>query len=202
MKNSVFIALSVAALCLFAFKGAQKAKSFAVDAKQSTVVWTGKKVTGEHKGNVGLSSGKLNVVDNKLEGGTFVINLSSLTVTDITDADKNAKLVGHLKGEDFFATDKFPTSQLVITKAVNKGGEQYEITGNLTIKGITQPVTFPATVKVSDKNVTANAQITVNRTKYDIKYKSANYFENLGDKAIYDDFTLDVNLVANLETKS
>lgn len=202
MKKSVFIVLSVATLGLFAFKGGQKAKSFAVDSKQSTVVWTGKKVTGEHKGNVSISSGKLNVVDNKLEGGTFVINLASITVTDITEADKNAKLVGHLKGEDFFGTDKFPTSQLVITKAVSKGGEQYEITGNLTIKGITQPVTFPATVKVSDKNIAAKAQITVNRTKYDIKYKSANYFENLGDKAIYDDFTLDVNLVANLETKS
>ena len=200
MKKALFISLALSVASVFAFK-ALKGKTYTVDAKQSAVVWTGKKVTGEHKGKVEISSGKLNVLDKKLIDGTFVLNLASLTVTDITEPEKNAKLVGHLKNDDFFATDKFPTSQLVITKATQQSGEQYELTGNLTIKGITQPITFPATVKITDKGATARAQITVNRTKYDIKYKSANYFENLGDKAILDDFLLDVSLVATADSK-
>ena len=193
MKYTLFISLALSAVSVFAFK-ALKTKTYNVDAKQSKAAWTGKKVTGEHTGNVEVSSGNLLVTENKLTSGTFTLNLASLTVTDIPEADKNAKLVEHLKNDDFFATNKYPTSQFVITKSVFKGGDNYELTGNLTIKGITQPITFPAVVKITDKSVTGKAQITINRTKFDIKYKSSNYFENLGDKAIYDDFELSVNL--------
>nr|WP_229215310.1 YceI family protein [Dyadobacter bucti] len=172
-------------------------KTLAVDTKSSTVVWGAKKVTGTHAGTVPLTSGSLIVDNDKLKGGNFVIDVKSLVVTDVTDKEMNGKLTGHLKSDDFFSVEKHPQAKLVISSVTPKGGNAYDVTGKLTIKGITQDVKFPATVKADSKKVTANAKVTVDRTKYDIKFRSANFFENLGDKAIDNDFTLDVNLVAN-----
>jgi polyisoprenoid-binding protein YceI len=172
-------------------------KTLAVDTKSSTVVWGAKKVTGTHAGTVPLTSGSLIVDNDKLKGGNFVIDVKSLVVTDVTDKDMNGKLTGHLKSDDFFSVEKHPQAKLVISSVKPKGGNAYDVTGKLTIKGITEDVTFPATVKADSKKITASAKVTVDRTKYDIKFRSANFFENLGDKAIDNDFTLDVNLVAN-----
>jgi polyisoprenoid-binding protein YceI len=197
MKKLLFSIAVISSAALFSFK-AGKEVSYKVDTKQSTLVWTGKKVTGEHKGNIPLSSGTFVISDKKLKGGNFELDVAGITVTDITEADKNAKLVGHLKNDDFFSTAKFPKATFVITTVASKGGENYDITGNLTIKGITQPISFPALVKSDAKTLTATGVITVNRTKFDIKFKSASFFPDLGDKAIYDDFTLDVKLIATL----
>jgi polyisoprenoid-binding protein YceI len=172
-------------------------KSLNVDTKASKVVWVGKKVTGEHTGIVPISSGTLILDKDKLKGGSFVLDTKSLTVTDLTDNESNGKLTGHLKGNDFFAVEKYPQSKLDITSVTPKGANVYDVTGKLTIKGITSDITFPATVKADGKTVTATAKLTVDRTKYDIKFRSTNFFENLGDKAISNDFILDVNLVAN-----
>lgn len=171
-------------------------KTLSIDAKASKVVWVGKKVTGEHTGTVPISSGTLILDKDKLKGGSFTLDTKSLTVTDLTDNDSNGKLTGHLKGNDFFAVEKFPQSKLDITSVTAKGAGVYDVTGKLTIKGITNDVTFPATVKADGKAVAATAKITVDRTKYDIKFRSTNFFENLGDKAISNDFVLDVNLIA------
>ena len=172
-------------------------KTLAVDTKNSTVVWGAKKVTGTHAGNVPISSGSLILDGDKLKGGTFVLDMKNLTVTDVKDADMNGKLTGHLKNADFFAVDAHPQAKFVISTVTPKGAGTYDVTGKLTIKGITSDVSFPATVKSEGKKVLADAKITVDRTKYDIKFRSSNFFENLGDKAIHNDFTLDVNLVAN-----
>lgn len=171
-------------------------KTLSIDTKASKVVWIGKKVTGEHTGTVPISSGNLILDKDKLKGGSFTLDTKSLTVTDLTDNDSNGKLTGHLKGNDFFAVEKFPQSKLDITSVTAKGAGVYDVTGKLTIKGITNDVTFPATVKADGKAVAATAKITVDRTKYDIKFRSTNFFENLGDKAISNDFVLDVNLIA------
>ncbi|MBE9460271.1 YceI family protein [Dyadobacter subterraneus] len=171
-------------------------KTLSIDTKASKVVWVGKKVTGEHTGNVPISSGTLILDKDKLKGGSFVLDTKSLTVTDLTDNDSNGKLTGHLKGADFFAVDKYPTSKLDITSVTAKGANVYDVTGKLTIKGITSDITFPATVKADGKSASATAKITIDRTKYDIKFRSTNFFENLGDKAISNDFVLDVNLIA------
>ncbi|TDE12945.1 YceI family protein [Dyadobacter psychrotolerans] len=172
-------------------------KTLTVDTKSSTVTWGAKKVTGTHAGTVPLSSGSLIVDGDKLKGGTFVLDMKNLTVTDVKDADMNGKLTGHLKNADFFAVEAHPQAKFVITSVTAKGAGAYDITGKLTIKGITSDIKFPATVKSDGKKVTADAKISVDRTKYDIKFRSSNFFENLGDKAIDNDFTLDVNLVAN-----
>ena len=198
MKKLIISIVAFTSLTLFSFK-AEKSTPYQVDPKASTLVWTGQKVTGEHKGNIDIASGTLLVSANKLVGGTFELNVASLTVTDITDKEKNTTLVEHLKNEDFFSTAKFPKATFAITKVESKGGDNYDITGNLTIKGITKPSTFPAVVKNSGKSLNATGKVTVNRTLYDIKYRSTNFFADLGNKAISDEFTLDVNLVAKAQ---
>ncbi len=195
MKKFLASAVLLSSIALVSFKGGNAA-TYKVDSQKSKLVWTGQKVTGDHKGTIPLESGSLIISDKKLTGGSFELNVAGLTVTDIADKDGNAKLVGHLKNDDFFSTDKFPKAKFVITSVAGKGGDNYDVNGNLTIKGITNPISFPAVVKVNGNTLTASGKITVNRTKYDIKFKSASFFENLGDKAIYDDFILDVNLVA------
>lgn len=185
------IILLVAVVSLSAFTTI-KPVAYTVDAAKSTITWIGKKVTGSHNGTIALQSGTLNVDGKKVTGGTFTIDMNS-----IKDADGSAKLEGHLKADDFFGTAKFPTSTFVITKVAGSGSA-LTITGNLTIKGITKPVSFPATVAVNgDGTVSALAgKIVVDRTKYDIKYGSKSFFDSIGDKAINDEFELAVKLVA------
>nr|WP_295930683.1 YceI family protein [uncultured Dyadobacter sp.] len=172
-------------------------KTLAIDTKASSIVWGAKKVTGTHAGTVPLESGTLIVDNDKLKGGSFVADIKSLVVTDVTDKDMNGKLTNHLKSDDFFSVEKHPQAKLVISSVTPKAAGSYEVAGKLTIKGITQDVKFPATLKSDGKKVTANAKVAIDRTKYDIKFRSTNFFENLGDKAIDNDFTLDVSLVAN-----
>jgi len=169
-----------------------------VSISESTLTWKATKVTGEHFGKVPLADAKLDYANGKITGGSFEMDMTSLTVEDITDAGSNKKLTDHLKSDDFFSVVKFNKSTFVIKQAKTSNGKDYEIIGDLTIKGITSPVTFPAKVDVAGKSVTATGTITFDRTKFDIKYRSGNYFENLADKLIYDDVTLDVKLVATI----
>lgn len=174
-----------------------KAVTYKVDAQKSALNWEAKKVTGQHNGAVKLNEGTLTVDGAKLTGGTFLFDMNSITCADLTDAGYNAKLVGHLKSEDFFNSAKFPTSKFVITKVTPKGGNNFDITGNMTIKDITNPVTFPATVTVSGNTISAQGKATLDRTKYDIKYRSKSFFGDVGDKAIYDDFAVEMKMVAS-----
>jgi len=188
--SSIF--LLVAVIALSAFKNPTKPVTYTVDAAKSTITWLGKKVTGSHNGTISLKSGSLNVDGKKVTGGTFVIDMTS-----IKDADGSAKLEGHLKADDFFGSSKFPTSTFVITK-VTGSGAKITVSGNLTIKGITKPLSFPAAVTTNaDGTVSAVAgKIVVDRTKYDIKYGSKSFFDSIGDKAINDEFEIGVKLVA------
>ncbi|MGN7990559.1 YceI family protein [Pedobacter sp. 22226] len=174
-----------------------KLVNYKVNAEQSKLTWLAKKVTGEHSGTINVTSGSL-ALDNKvLKGGSFELDTKTIAVTDLTDKETNAKLLGHLKSADFFAVDKFDKATFNITSAQSTGAGTYNVKGKLTIKGITNEITFPATVKQDGNKVTANAKIIIDRTKYDIKFRSKSFFENLGDKTIYDDFELNVQLVAN-----
>lgn len=165
------------------------AQSKKIDAATSTIEWIGKKVTGQHNGTVNFKDGSLVFKGGKLKGGTFTVNMTSLTATDLT-GEYQGKLNGHLKAEDFFGTDKFPTATLVFKKITEKAANVHSVTADLTIKGITQPVIFDITVNGN----TATTTFKVDRTKYGIKYGSKSFFESIGDKAIYDDFELTVAL--------
>ncbi|WP_192085485.1 YceI family protein [Algoriphagus sp. Y33] len=168
-----------------------------VNTAESTITWTAKKVTGQHHGKVPITSATLDYQNNRILGGTFEMDMTSLTVEDITDTGMNKKLTDHLKSDDFFSVEKHNKSNFKITEAKTGNGKDYEITGDLTIKGITKPVSFPAIVVVSGGKITATGKLTFDRTHYDIKFRSGSYFENLADKMIYDDVELDVKLVAS-----
>jgi polyisoprenoid-binding protein YceI len=183
-------------LTLSAFLEKPAEEKFVVDTQASTLVWTAKKVTGSHTGVVKLAAGELALEGKALKRGSFDIDLTSITVTDITDPQSNAKLVGHLKGEDFFSVNAFPKATFALTSATSQAGTTHLVKGKLTIKGITNDVEFPASIVKEGKKLTATGKIVVDRTKYDIRYRSANFFENLGDKAIENEFTLDIKLVA------
>lgn len=167
-----------------------------INKTESTVTWHASKVTGSHYGKVPLSDGKLDYSNGKITGGSFEMDMSNLTVEDLTDASSNQKLTGHLKSDDFFSVAKFPKAMMNITNVKTTDGKTYEITANLTIKGVTTPVTFPATLTMVNGKMVTTAEIKFDRTKYDIKYRSGSYFEDLADKLIYDEVKLDVKLVA------
>lgn len=187
MKNFKSIALALVVVLSTLSVSAQTKK---VDASKSTINWNGKKVTGQHEGTINLKDGALVFKGKKLVGGTFNVDMNSIVVTDLKSGQGKEKLEGHLKADDFFGTDKFATATLVFKKLVTKAANVYTVTGDLTIKGITKPVTFDLTTTAT----TATANVKIDRTKYDIKYGSGSFFDSLGDKAINDDFDLAVAL--------
>ena len=171
-----------------------------VSAKESVVEWTGKKLTGEHYGNINLTEGILLLSGNTLKGGSFVFDMNSITCTDITDEKSNKRLVDHLKSDDFFSIRTYPTAKFVITNVTKKEDDVYDITGNLTIKNITKPVSFPTTLARKNGKVTAFATIIFDRSKFDVKFGSQTFFDNLGDKLVYDDVELKVTLTSKLQS--
>jgi polyisoprenoid-binding protein YceI len=192
------IIISTIFIVLSSFSFSENSTPTTVNKTESTVSWNAKKVTGEHYGKVPLQDAQLDYSNGKITGGSFTMDMVNLTVEDIADANSNKRLADHLRSDDFFSVEKFNTSTFKITEAKSSNGKDYTITGTLTIKGISNTVTFPATVSVEKGKIVANADITFDRTKYDIKYRSGNYFENLADKMIYDDVTLKVKLVASV----
>ena len=176
-----------------AFTG--KDGDYKVDAEKSKLTWVGKKVTGEHTGTINVAEGSFTTKSNKVTGGSFAIDMTSIKDTDITNPSGQERLVNHLKSDDFFSSEKHPKATFVITKITSGEKDQYTVEGNLTIKGITNEIEFPATIQLVNGQVTAKAKILIDRTKFDIKFRSGNFFENLGDKVIDDNFELNVELV-------
>jgi len=160
-----------------------------VKTEASTVTWKAYKVTGSHTGTIALKSGALLFEDGKLNGGEFTVDMTTINTTDLS-GDYKAKLDGHLHSDDFFSTASHPTSSLVFTKVEASGKNSYKVTGDLTIKGITKPVTFDVSIYGSK----ATATLKVDRAAYDVRYGSGSFFDNLGDKTIYDEFDLVVDL--------
>lgn len=161
-----------------------------IDVSKSVINWVGKKITGQHEGTIKLKDGYIILKNNKVVGGNFNADMKSLSNTDQTGQSK-IKLEGHLKSDDFFGIDNYNTSNLVFKTIGDKGNNVYAVTADLTIKGVTNPVKFDLIVKGN----TATAALKIDRTKYDIKYGSGSYFDDLGDKTIYDEFELNVDLV-------
>jgi polyisoprenoid-binding protein YceI len=187
MKNLKLLFLAFIFLCSFTAAEAQSKK---IDVSKSLITWTGKKITGEHEGTIKFKEGELIFKDNKVTGGNFVADMTTLNNTDQTGSSK-IKLEGHLKSEDFFSTYNFKTAILTFKNITNKGNNTYTVIATLIIKGISNPVIFDLIIK----GKTATANFSIDRTKYDIKYGSGSYFDDLGDKTIYDLFELKVDLV-------
>ncbi len=191
IKNLLIATLAFSSISAFA--AAAKTEKVEIDPATSKIVWTGKKVTGQHTGEVKLANGHLNFDKNALTGGEFETDMTTITNTDLSDKEMLGKLLGHLSSPDFFDVANHKTAKVVI-KSVKKekAADTYKVTGDLTIKGKTAPVTFDA-VATKEK---ATAKVVFDRTKYDIKYGSGKFFQGLGDKMINDDVELDVILTA------
>jgi polyisoprenoid-binding protein YceI len=168
-------------------------KYIKIDTKESVVTWKGSSVQGAHTGYVYISKGELMIENGQLMGGTVEVNMSTIEGDDHR-SDNN--LINHLKDPDFFDVKKFPISTIAITKAELTNGEDTEITGNLTIKGITNSVTFPAKLEVNDGIVKANGKLVIDRTLWNIRYNSGKFFANLADETISDSIEFNIKIVA------
>ena len=186
LKKSIFATLTIGSFIVL--------QSFStitedVKIKGSTINWVGTKVTGSHEGTVNLQSGYLNFDNKDLVGGGFVIDMTSIVCTDLSGKGK-ASIEGHLKSDDFFSVDDFPSASLKISDVKKLGLGDYMVTADITIKGTTQAITFKTVIE----DETAKATLIIDRTEFGIIYKSGNFFEELADKAIYDEFEMTVNL--------
>ena len=160
-----------------------------VKVEESEVTWKGYKVTGSHYGTVALQSGTLEFKGDVLTGGDFTVDMTTIGSTDLSGEYKD-QLDGHLKSDDFFGVEKYPTATLKITKVTSTGKNSYAAVGDLTIKEKTKPIEF----EISVYGIKATANLKIDRSKYDIRYGSGSFFDNLGDKTIYDEFDLEVDL--------
>ncbi len=185
-KNILILAIALITFSFTAINGDKKE----INIKSSHITWKGYKVTGSEKGVINLKSGFLTFDKGNLTGGEFVMDMNTITSTDLTGTYKN-KLEGHLKSDDFFGVTNYPTAKLVIKKVKATGKNAYEVTGNLTIKGKTNTITFD--ISIYGNKATANLKI--DRTLYNVRYGSTRFFDGLKDKAIYDEF----DLIADLE---
>ena len=162
-----------------------------IDISKSTVKWVGKKVTGSHEGNISIKEGHIHFDDNAFTGGNIVIDMSTIECTDL-DGDSKQNIENHLSSDDFFGVKKYPTANLEVISAekVKYSKNKYRVKGILEIKNIKKDVEFEVVID----NSLAKVELVIDRTKYDIKYGSGSFFDNLGDKMIYDDFNLSVSL--------
>lgn len=191
--NKFFVCLI---LCLsFLSSFSQKLAEYQIVPSKSNINWVGKKLTGEHSGTISISQGNVTMQGDKLVGGVCIVDMTTISVTDIPSNDPgNAKLKKHLENKDFFDVEHFPNATLTIVSVNKISNKKFDVKGNLTLKGITKPISFTVNVTGKTKNaLIMRAQVQIDRTQYGIVYKSS----TLGEMVINDIFTLDVKLVAS-----
>ncbi len=192
MKNTFFLLL---AICAFSFAFTAPLEKTEVDTTKSVVTWKGYKVTGSHEGTIQVQAGSLDMEGDQLKGGSFTIDMASIQCTDLKGGGAD-KLVGHLKSDDFFGVATYPTATFTITKVVSRGTPgAYKIEGNIQIKKATKAIRFNANIQEEEGTKVAMADITLDRSDYDVRFGSGSFFDNLGDKTIYDEFELQIKLV-------
>lgn len=204
MKKALFLYLLTPVLLFTAAVAGEKPKhvdTYKVDTQSSKLEWFAEKVTGKHHGTIALTSGAIHNSHGQMTGA-FIFDMKTIAVSDLTGEKKN-KLEGHLRSEDFFSVAKFPTSTFELTSIFPRtgnttDGNNFDVTGKLTIKGITKEISFPAHILFEGPKLNAKAEVKVNRTHFDIRYGSKTFYDDIGDRAIYDEFTLKLDIVASM----
>ena len=198
MKN-ILLSIVLSVFTLIAMGTNPHTDHVRVNTDNSTVKWKGSKIADGHEGVIKIQKGVLMIEHGKLVGGEFGIDMNSISCSDIESEKKNKYLVDHLKSDDFFDVEHFPAATIRITKALpikESDRGNYLIIADLTIKGITHPITFGADVKISGKSYIATAKIKIDRTRWNVRYNSGNFFKDLGDKLILDEIEFDIYLVS------
>ena len=196
ITNFGIIKVTILLVAFSAVSLAVKATDYVVDKTASKLKWEARKVTGKHNGTIMFESGSMTTAKNKIIGGTFIVNMKTIVDEDLTDPEWNKKLIGHLSSDDFFSVEKFPQSKMEVKKATLISGNDYKFLTDLTIKGVTKPVEFTAKVTIDGDKLNTQGLITINRTLFGIKYGSGSFFQGLGDKMIFDDFTITFEVTA------
>jgi polyisoprenoid-binding protein YceI len=191
MRSFSFLFILAGFISLSAFT-APKPTAKTINVAQSVINWKGYKVLGEHSGTVKFASGSLDFTNDVLTGGMLSVDMNSITVTDLKPGEGKENLEGHLKSDDFFGVATYPKSTLKFKKVVSRGKPgEYKIVADLTIKNTTKEVKF-------DANIMANkgtASLKIDRSDFDVKFGSGSFFDGLGDKTIYDEFDLNINII-------
>jgi polyisoprenoid-binding protein YceI len=172
-------------------------KKYEVQTGRSSIRWVGRKVTGAHNGTVALKEGAFFVNGDQIIGGNIIIDVASIKILDLTDQVANDQLAGHLASCDFFYSDQYPEASFDITSASDS-----QVNGYLTIKNITHPLSFDASICLKENTLIASGKIVVDRTKYEMKFRSGNFFKDLGEWLIYNEFELNVNITAVMLPKN
>lgn len=172
------------------------ARQYFADAESSTLRWTGSEglasIVEAHYGFMPISSGTI-LVDEPSFSGSFEVSVEGLSVTDITRESSNKKLTDHLLGADFLDAAQFPTAHFEIVETAPTATDSVAITGNLTMKGVTKSITFPALVTVADSAFSAKAAFYINRKDWNMHYRTE---ESLGDKLIRPEVQIEIDLTA------
>jgi polyisoprenoid-binding protein YceI len=175
--------------CLSDLSAQKTTAMVSINVSESSIHWLGKKITGQHEGNINLLSGSLIMENGLLTGGDFVVDMNSIASTDLK-GESAKKLEESLKSEEWFDAENHPQAKLVFSSVVSQGGGLYNVTGDFTIKGKTNPATFELQVNYLE----ATAKVIIDRTLYNILNGSTSFLVNLKDKMINNYFELDVNL--------
>jgi polyisoprenoid-binding protein YceI len=164
--------------------------SYTINPDQSIIVWTGREVTtSKHFGNIYFASGQFEVKSGLISSGEFVVDMTTIDNQDLPE-ERRGRLEAHLKSDDFFSVESHPTALLSILSSESVADGKWMVSGELTIKTFTHPVEF----EMSNSNDGWKANLVFDRSKYEVKFRSGSFFENLGDKLIYDDIELAINL--------
>ncbi len=178
----------------------EEVENYILNTDQSTFHWVGKKVTGQHEGTMQFTSGSVTVdSDDQVVSGIFVVDMHSVNTTDLKGSTKDSMDL-HLKGEDFFDVDRFATSVLEITQVTKGQSDNFLVAGDLTIKGITKSITFPAQLESSEEGYQLTAAFSLDRTRWGIEYGSGKFFKGLGNKMIDDAFDVRVDILLKVSS--
>ena len=188
LKNLTYVILLIKVFCCNVYS-----QELILDKMNSSLKWTGKEITTKtHYGSLKFKEGKIRMKGEKIISGSFIVDMRSIDCQDLSGKSKNY-LESHLKSEDFFWVDNYPEASLTIKSSVLTNDGNYLVEGDITIKGITHPISF----NISIQNKEGKAKLTFDRTKHNVTYRSGNFFQNLGDKLIYDDIEIEAQLTFN-----